>query len=72
MYCASLVSFGAYYSHLFITALMMVEMVVFYFISINKSLFSISAHLLSFFNSSLYPTGEEGSENAIAKYFISS
>lgn len=51
---------------------MMVEMVVFYFISINKSLFSISAHLLSFFNSSLYPTGEEGSENAIAKYFISS
>lgn len=72
MYCASLVSFVFFYSHLFIRVPLMMEMIVFYFISINRSLLYMPAHILSVLDSSLYPTRGEGSEHTVAKYFISS
>lgn len=51
--------------------LLMMEMIVFYFISINRSLLYMSAHILSFLDSSLYPTRRVGSVHTVAKYFIS-
>lgn len=58
----------------FMTVLLLMDMIVFYLISINKSVLYMSVHILSFFRffSLSHQRGGEWSEHAIAKYFISS